>query len=328
MFSYFKRTRREVRNLVKTVRRSLVYCLTIILRTGIFVFSLSAARKLTGLLGVIVFSLFRSERKKTLKNLELAYGEALTKSEKIALGRAVFRNAAMSFAEIVFLHWGRGGNILTTAKVEGIEHVLNVLKTGRGVLVVTAHFGNWELIPPLVGARIPCKGGVVARNLSNPGFNRTILRFRRRFGIHIFRRGETGRDYIHFLREKNVLGILGDIDTTRGNGIFVDFFGRPVWTQRGIAQLALMSNARIIPAFITREPNDPRLHLLKIQPPLDEPQGLKKDEWIATMTQAFTRSIETAVRERPDQWMWMHRRWRHIPRQGGNGPKVRQSRQN
>ena len=327
-----KRIRKTLKHLARSVRRSLVYCLTIAFRTGILVFPLHWARRIGEILGAAAFEIARGERRKTLENLRLAYGQGMPPAERLRAARAVFRNAGMSAVELAFLYAGRGGNILSRAKVEGMEHILGVLRSGCGVLLVTAHYGNWELVPPLLVAHVPCEGGVVARDLSNPGLNRTVLGLRRRFGVRVFRRGETGRDYVRFLRAGNALGILGDMDTSRGRGLFVDFFGRPAWTQRGIAQLALSGRAGIVPAFIARDPRDPGLHVLRIRPAISEgpaaPEGrvdaeersgvaeesaLPREARVAAMTQSFTRAIEEAIRERPDQWAWMHRRWRHQP---------------
>ena len=101
--------------------------------------------------------------------------------------------------------------------------------------------------------------------------------------------------------------------------MFVDFFGRPAWTQTGIARLAYLGRANILPVFIQRDPLDPAKHVVVIESALPEPEGVTAEEYVARMTQAFTKAIEKAIRERPDQWMWMHRRWRRQPQPGGAG---------
>jgi KDO2-lipid IV(A) lauroyltransferase len=283
------------------------------LRRGILCFPLPWALRLGSWLGMLAFGLLRHERHKTLNNLKMAYGSAFSPDERRRLAREVFRNAGRASAELAFLWSGQAGNLLTHVRVEGLEHMLQVLESGRGILILSAHFGNWELMAPLFARTLPCQVGAVARDLRNPGLNREVLTLRKRLGIHIFRRGHSGRDYVRFLRTGNALGILGDIDTKSGNGLFVPFFGRPAWTQRGIAELALLGKARVVPAFLARDPRDPQRHVLRVEPALPEPEGLDKEQWIEVMTQAFTQAIEQAVRRQPEQWMWMHRRWRHRP---------------
>ncbi|HUT23784.1 MAG TPA: hypothetical protein VM492_05530, partial [Sumerlaeia bacterium] len=310
----WKKVRKTWKRAAKRSRRGLVYLLTILARRAIVCLPLRWARGVGGCVGVAAFALVRKERRRTLENLKLAYAGGMSKGERLRLGREVFRNAGRSAAEAAFLSTGRGGNILTGARVEGLEHIRGVLESGRGVLAVTAHFGNWELVLALSSLRFPCKVGAVARDLSNPGLNRLVTDLRKRCGAEIFTRGESARDYVRFLRKGNALGILGDIDTSKGEGLFVDFFGRPAWTQSGVARLARIGGVRIVPAFIFRDRDDPALQVCRIEPPLEEPpEGLSDEEWIRATTQAFTKAIENAVRERPDLWMWMQQRWRRQP---------------
>jgi KDO2-lipid IV(A) lauroyltransferase len=310
----WKKIRKTWKRAVKRSRRNLVYLLTILARRAIVCLPLRWARGVGACVGVAAFPLVRKERRRTLENLKLAYGGEMSEGERRRLGREVFRNAGRSAVEAAFLSTGEGGNILTDTRVEGLEHIQGVLESGRGVLAVTAHFGNWELVLAVSALRFPCEVGAVARDLSNPGLNRLVTDLRERCGAQVFTRGQSGRDYVRFLRGGNVLGILGDIDTSKGEGLFVDFFGRPAWTQSGIARLARVACARIVPAFIFRDREDPALQVYRIEPPLEEPpEGLPEEEWIRATTQAFTKAIENAVRERPDLWMWMHRRWRRQP---------------
>ncbi len=271
------------------------------------------ARRTGSALGSLGFFLFRKERCKILNNLALAYGDEMPEAERQALAKRIFRNVGRGVAALAYASSGREGTILSRCRVDGLEHVLEVLETGRGVLLLTAHVGLWELNSGILSAVLPCESGVVARELNNPHFERMILEMRRRLGVRVFSRGKTGRDYVRFLRKGNCLAIMGDIDTRKGDGIFVDFFGRPAWTQSGIARLARIGRARVVPCFLTPAPDDPDGHVLEILPPIPEPEEADEGEWIEAMTRAFTAEIERAVRKRPDQWMWMHRRWRHQP---------------
>jgi KDO2-lipid IV(A) lauroyltransferase len=175
---------------------------------------------------------------------------------------------------------------------------------GRGVLIVTGHCGNWELL----AAAINCRGlgmRVVARALDEPELQDLLVAFRRRFGSESIERGRPGaaRELLRALRE-GALGMLIDQDT-RVDGVWVPFFGRPAYTPVGAAKVALRPGVAAVPTFIERRPDG--THLARFLPPLDLPP----DETEATA--AMTRAIEAQIRRRPEQWVWMHRRWRRQP---------------
>lgn len=275
---------------------------------------LSWARALGGVLGGAAFGFLKTERRRTLEHLALAYGETLDEAAREAIGRQVFRNAGLGAGEGAFLSLGRVAPLLARTRIEGLEHVLGVLAEGRGLIFVTAHYGQWELLLAALAPLASCETAAVGRPMPNPYLNRLIEEMRQRFCTHVFTRGETGREYIRFLRRGNVLAVLGDMDTSKGDGLFVPFFGRPAWTQTGIARLARMGRAQVVTGFIERDAADPSRHVVRIDPPIEDPDAtLGEEAWIARMTQAFTARIEAAVRRRPDQWLWMHRRWRRRP---------------
>jgi len=281
---------------------------------------LSVARRIGAFLGSMAYYLSRLDRQRILENLQLAYGTELPDAERVKIARGVFRTAALGVVEAAYVSSGRVDEVLRGMRVEGMEAVREVIAQGRGIVMVTAHFGNWELgVVPFVRS-LPCEVGVVARELSNPHLERLLLQQRERCGEKVFLRGKTGRDYVRFLRAGHMLGVVGDMDTTRGEGIFARFFGRPAWTQTGIARLARMGRARVFTAFARFDPEDSNRSVLEIKP-LPEPRAKDETEWIAEITQAFTDRIEDIVRRYPDQWMWMHRRWRHRLEDGP--PRIR-----
>ena len=308
-----RRLRGRLRRLIRRCRHALVYCLTIVMRRVMVSWAPSRARAVGAALGSAAYVALRGERRKTLGNLELAYGETMPAAERGRLAREVFRNAGMAAAEMAFLSGERADAVLSRGRVEGLRHVRDVLESGAGAVIVTAHFGLWEIGIPLLAPRISCETGAVARELSNPYLDRLLNEARRDAGARVFARGQAGRGYVRYLRQGNVLIVLGDIDTDKGDGVFVPFFGRPAWTQTGIARLARMGRARVLTSFIVRDADDPGRHVAVLNEPLPEPAGGTEEEWVAEMTRAFTAQIEAAVRERPELWMWMHRRWQHRP---------------
>jgi KDO2-lipid IV(A) lauroyltransferase len=293
----------------------MVYYLTIAVRIVMVSLPLSLARRVGAFFGSVAYYLVQLDRQRILENLQLAYGNELSDARRREITRGVFRTAGMGVAEAAYVSSGRVDQVLQGMRVEGMDEVREVIAQGRGIVMVTAHFGNWELgVVPFVRS-LPCEVGVVARELSNPHLEQLLLQQRVRCGEKVFLRGKTGRDYVRFLRSGNMLGVVGDMDTTRGEGIFVNFFGRPAWTQTGIGRLARMGRARVFTAFASFDPTDPSRSCLEIKP-LPEPVTKDETEWIAEITQAFTDRIEDIVRRYPEQWMWMHRRWRHRPEDG------------
>lgn len=307
--------RKKLKQRTRGVRHKVVYYLTVAMRRLMVCWPLPVARRIGAFLGQQAFYLARLDRQRILENLQLAYGDALTDAQRRDIARGVFRTAGLGVAEAAYISSGRVDEVLRDMRVEGMDAVREVIAQGQGIVMVTAHFGNWELgVVPFVRS-LPCEVGVVARELSNPHLERLLREQRGRCDEKVFLRGKTGRDYVRFLRTGNMLGVVGDMDTTRGEGIFARFFGRPAWTQTGIARLARMGRARVFTAFARFDPENPNRSVLEITP-LPEPTTGDETEWIAEITQAFTDRIEDIVRRYPEQWMWMHRRWRHRPEDG------------
>lgn len=298
----------------KAVRRYLVYLLTFTFHRGIVFLRPEHARKFGAVVGGLGATLARGERQKVEENLEIAYGDTMPAEERKRIAREVFVQAGMSATEWSYLYNGRAEGLLSNVTTEGAEYIKQAMATGRGIIVLGAHYGNWELMAGKLPSWFPGReAAAVARDLSNPWINDALNRARTIMGTRVFTRGATGREYIRFLRAGNALTVLGDMDTTKGSGIFVNFFGKPAWTQDGIARLARMGKAIILPFFDQRDPVNLEKHVVKIYPPIPEPVGVSEEEYIRQITQSFTDVIEQAVRDRPELWMWMHRRWRHQP---------------
>lgn len=199
--------------------------------------------------------------------------------------------------------------------VEGLELLDAAAREGRGVVVVSAHLGNWEVGGAAVVARGYPMDIVVARQ-RNELFDRHLTRSRQRLGFGIIPKGEARRGVLGSLRAGRAVGIMGDQDARRA-GVFANFFGRPASTARGPALLAMRSGAEVITLFAIREQGwRPRytVYLEPLAPPAREGAGRPgRDEAVAALTQMFTTRIEERVREYPAQYFWQHRRWKTPP---------------
>lgn len=215
---------------------------------------------------------------------------------------AVFRLAGMGRTQV-----------RERTRVTGLEVVESAVREGRGVIILSAHLGNWEIGGSALVARGFPLDVVVARQ-RNQLFDRYLTRSRERLGFGIIPRHEGRRGVLAALKAGRLAGILGDQDARRA-GVFVDFFGRPASTARGPAVLALRSGALIVTLFAVRLPGwRPRYHVCLEA--LEETAAAGRAETVAAMTQAFTTRIEEYVLRYPDQYFWLHKRWKTPPPEG------------
>jgi KDO2-lipid IV(A) lauroyltransferase len=199
-------------------------------------------------------------------------------------------------------------DVVAATDVEGLDALRSALEGGTGVVVVTGHFGNWEVGGAAVAARgIPLD--VVAQRQANPLFDRLLNRQRERLGMGVIERGRATRQALRALRSGRVVAFVADQDARRA-GVFVPFLGRPASTFRGPVVLALRSGAPVFIGTAERLPDgryDVRLRRIP------DPGGSDPEERARALTAAHTAALEEAVRRRPSQYFWHHRRWKTLP---------------
>ncbi len=251
--------------------------------------------------GRLAWWLGRRDRRRALAHLELALPE-LPAAERRRIARASMVHLGVNLGETLHLGGADCAAVESYVDVVGWEHLAAVQAAGRPLVLFTGHCGNWELLAALVG----CRGvgiHVVGRRLEAPELQEQLLAVRRRFGVETIERGEAGaaRRLLGVLRTGGALGLLIDQDI-RGDSVSVPFFGRPANTPVGAAKIALKLDAAVLPLFIERRADG--RHRMTLHPPLDLPP----DPTAATA--AMTAAIEAQVRRVPEQWVWLHRRWR------------------
>ncbi len=254
---------------------------------------------------------FSSRNRARLRtHLEIAFPE-LDRSDRDAIMWASARHFGLLLAEVAWLWRASPDDVESFCELEGAEHLLGALEGGRGAMMITAHCGNWELLTarlPVGG--IPLTGAV--RQLDEPRLDRLVTSMRTRFGTEIVPRGPAaGRRLARALTRNRVVALLIDQDIRDVPGVFVPFFGRPAWTPSGAAMLALRLRCPVIPAFIHRRPDG--THRAEVHPPLPLPTTGSLESRIEELTAASTACIEKQIRAHPEQWVWMHRRWRTQP---------------
>jgi KDO2-lipid IV(A) lauroyltransferase len=242
-----------------------------------------------------------------MENLMLAFPER-SPAERAAICRRSFQHLGMMLVELGLLLVGDPARMLARVTVEGLSHLPG--HDGHGVLLLSAHLGNWELLG-LAHALSGRPLAVVVRPLDSARLNRLAKRLRTRTGMELIPKRRALRAVLDALRRGRMVGILLDQNATRLDGVFVPFFGRLASTSRSLAVLALRTGTPIVPVFIHRERNGH--HRIIVEPPIEGPVSLSGDGAIVELTAACSQRIEEAVRRRPEQWLWLHRRWRTRP---------------
>lgn len=257
-----------------------------------------------------LFSLFyhlaAKHRLIALHNLRCAFPEKdMETLDKIAQG--VYRNLAITVAEFFDMSYITRANLHEWVEVEGMEYYDAGIARGKGLIFFVAHFGNWELMT--VTAPLLLKPlHIVYRPLDNPILDNIIQYVRTLHGNLIIPKGGTGKRIRELLRQNQFIGIMSDQNVASHEGIFVDFFGRPACTGAGLAALALRSEAAVLPGFMVRQRSGKYKLVLKPLVEISRTGNDQADLW--QNTQRLTKVVEEMIRKYPDQWLWIHQRWK------------------
>lgn len=270
---------------------------------------LPALQRLGAALGALSYYLAAKKRGVCLYQLGMAL-PGLDRAARRRLARRVFRHAGTTVCEALALPRIRREGERWVA-LENEQALRDAHARGRGVMLVTAHAGNWELLPVAL-ARLDIKAVAVARSLPNPRVNALVLGLRRTPHLEIAERGSEAspRRLLNCLRRGEALVMVNDQDIN-AQGVFVDFFGIPAHTPRAPASLALKRDAPVVTYFDVRRPDG--THVLRFDeiPVTDAIRGAPDP--VQALTQAISTATEAHIRAHPEQWAWSHRRWKRRP---------------
>jgi KDO2-lipid IV(A) lauroyltransferase len=228
----------------------------------------------------------------------------------LATARAVYAHFGAVILDLCWMAGRPAEELLALADLEGVEHLQNARAAGRGVVSPSGHLGNWEI---QAAASVPKVGNVamIARPLDNPALDRRLNELRTSTGNTVIYKMKALAQVMQTIRSGGIVAILIDQNMQAKDGIFVRFFGRPACTTTVAAALALKTGCAIVPVRCLLQKNG--RYRMVYGPPVDWPRTGRKDEDVAALTQHLTSIIEGWVRENPEQWLWLHRRWKTRP---------------
>lgn len=273
-----------------------------------------SVRLMGNALGSVFYYLSRRYRGVAQKNLRAVYGGEKSERELQRMAKEVFRHFSRESLEFFRLLSLSREQIDKMVEMESREILEEVIKEGRGVIALTAHYGNWELL----ARKLVVSGytvNVIARDSDDPGITGITTRIRETGGYRVFDKDQPIIGAFRCLRHNELLGILPDQNDS--HGIYVDFFGRPAATAVGPAVLSLRSGAPIVPIFCARIGDDK--YRARVYPRIDFTPTGDEEVDVAALTALVQKAIEREVRANPTQWLWVHDRWKRYAEARGNG---------
>jgi KDO2-lipid IV(A) lauroyltransferase len=242
------------------------------------------------------------------ENLQITFGDHLTPAEVKSLNRKVIMHFGQVIFEIPHILRLNRKNLHEYVIFENERHLINAMEEGKGVFVLTGHFGNWEIMSAAIAIQFAEKGAVIARPFDFTPMDRLISGLRSRFGALVISKQRGMKRILKAVQENRVIGILLDQNVDWYSGVFVHFLGRWACTNSGLALIAQKTGTPVVPAFPIRQ--DDGKYRVIFEKKIDLLKTGKKTGDLEGNTTIFTGIIERYIRQYPDHWFWFHRRWK------------------
>jgi KDO2-lipid IV(A) lauroyltransferase len=258
-------------------------------------------------LGLLLYFIDVRHRRIVRRNLKFIYPE--WKHDHVQkMSKCIFQSLSITLLEICQMTCFSKSDIIGKANIRGEEHLLNALNDNKGAILISAHLGNWEMMAFFWPLYFKMPITVVTRQIQSRIINRWISRFRTKFGIRVIDKGGALPEMTRTLRQNKILGILIDQGTKSSFGVKITFFNKFVTATPAAALLALRCKSPVLPIFCTR--NEDGVYTINIEPPLALKRTDDLHADLRTNTQIMMDVIEKTIRKYPEQWFWVHKRWR------------------
>ncbi len=264
-----------------------------------------------GKLAKMVFFFFPKEKEKMVRHLKMAFGPENSDQHYAQMADRVAVNIGKNAVDIMRYRLINSiDDYRKIVRVNGEEHFKSAFSEGKGVVALTCHLGAFEMVGTfLLQSGYDMVG--VGATLKDPRLNALLVNNRTLKGGEFVERGENTIKLFRSLKEGKVVLILIDQDTVKAKGVFVDFFGKKAYTPIGASLLAMRTGAKVVPIAIHRQTDD--IHELNIKPAIDLVSTGNQEEDLLTNTQLLSHALEDFIRQAPEQWVWMHERWKTRP---------------
>jgi KDO2-lipid IV(A) lauroyltransferase len=270
----------------------------------------NTAVSIGGFLGGLAYFAIADARKRTLSNLRLAFAGEREEKELRSLALRVFRNLGKNVADAVRLKNMKWEDIDRITEIEGLQNFDQAYSRGRGVIALTGHVGNFELLAAWFSLK-GYKVSVIGREVYDPRLDRLLVENRESVGLENVPTTAGVKPIMKALKSGRALGVLADQDSSRVRGVFVDFFGKPARTPVGPILLPYKTGSPIIPMAIVRQ--DRNRYRIIVKPEVQLVFSDDRERDLVEVTQRCAKVLESIIREYPDQWLWMHDRWKSKP---------------
>jgi len=257
--------------------------------------------------GSLAFYVVPIRRNVALENLHKAFPEK-TEREVWRITRQVYKNFGIVLFELLWFPKIKAEDLQKMVHVDNLELMEKKLSERKGLIMLSGHFGNWELLALAIGYLSGHPLSVIVQEQRNPLVNLLINRYRSRFGNHIINLGRAAKNSIAVLRKGGVVGMIAD-QSGPEDGLYVEFFGRNVATHDGPARFSLKTGAPLLMVFAVRQADGTyHVHIEEV-----EQKDLPEDatEKVGELTRRHVAILERYIRAYPDHWLWLHRRWKH-----------------
>ena len=261
-------------------------------------------------IGKFLYRILKKRRQIALNNLQIAFGNNFAETRRQEICKASFINLGKTVIEFMRFPKLNTENIWREVTVCGKEHLNSALEKGKGAIVFLPHFGNWELLSLVYGVLIPNRAKAIAFPLKNGRLNDLIWRYRQLFSLELIARKNAVRATLRALKNNDAIGFFAD-QNAGDQGIFIDFFGKPASTAKGPVSLALKTGAPLLFSLDIRQPNDQ--HHIHILPPIHLESSGNFEQDVELYTGHLMKQLEKYIQEYPDQWLWLHNRWKTQP---------------